>query len=228
MLMQLMAQMFGPKPVTPTPAGPDIGSMLSQLRNDPQGDANHGYVPGVGGGPWAGPIHFNSGAEHMSPEALAATQGRSATTQWAQQGQVPSVDPGSLNSLMSNMTPIPTGNQGEPTVNQFSDPFFNRRLQAGGDLQAPDISTMMQRLMPNPHNPSGPTRKAVPVGLGGVYGQNNTPQLPQGAVMGDGTTNYFPQLGDPRYVDQMSVPYGEQTPPTMNSLLKKKKPVATR
>lgn len=217
MLIQLMAQMFGPKPVTPTPAGLDIGSMLSQLRNDPQGDANHAYSPGVAnaGNPLTNGF-FNQSAVSLSPEARQATQGRSAMTQFAQMGQVPGVDPGSLNSLMSNMTPIPTGNQGEPTVDQFSDPFFNRRLQAGGDLQAPDIGTMMQRLMPNPSVPSGPTRKAVPVGSGGAYGQNNAVQLPGSAVMGDGTTNYFPQTGDPRLT----------TP--MGSLLKKKKPAAVR
>lgn len=190
------------------PAGPDLGALLGQIRNDPQGDANRAYMPGRGGAgsPWAGPLTFNSGAEHMSPEALAATQGRSATTQWAQLGANPNVDALGLTALMGKMTPLP-GEGATPSVDQFSDPFFVRRMDK------------MEHPIPFQIPGAPEVRKATPVGAGGVYGQNNKVTLPEGSVVGDGTTSYRRIQQGPQANDGPQGAQGQEGPTGLSSLM---------
>lgn len=111
--------------------GLDIPALLTALRNDPQGDANKGYIPGVdnASSPFSNGF-FKDGASNMSPEARVASQGRSATNQWAALGGVPGVDPAKLQNIMGQMQPHPNGlGVGEPSVDQYSDPFFASKLE---------------------------------------------------------------------------------------------------
>lgn len=111
--------------------------------------------------PWdtEGLFHGGFGAQ-LSPEARQATQGNSAMTQWAGQGQVPSVDPTKLGALQGNMTPQPR-NYGIESVDQFSDPFFIRRQQQnpyssmfqGGGSPQPGFN-----MNPQQPQPSGPRK----------------------------------------------------------------------
>lgn len=171
---------------------------LGQGRLRLQGDQTFGRHLGTGGGevtpqnptgnaanPWDSGGLFHGGfAAQMSPEARAATQGRSAMTQWAGLGQQPGVDPSKLTGLQSQMTPIPK-NYGIESVDQFSDPQFIRRQQ-----QNP-YSTMFQGT-PDPGkdytNPQ--VRKAQPMNSPAPFGFNTNPQLPPGVVASDGKTNY--------------------------------------
>lgn len=167
------------------PAGPDLSALLSQIRNDPQGDANRAYVPGHEGP--GNPFNngfFNNSASNLTPEGRMATQGRSAQNQWAQLGQNGGVDPSTLTALMGKMTPIPSGPPLEP-LDQYSDPFAAARID--------HIRHPVPAQMPQPRE----VRRATPVGPGELYGQNNPVTLPPGTVAGDGTTNY-------RRVDQGS------------------------
>lgn len=133
-LMGQQGQQFSPM----DHANADL-ARLRGLRNDPQGDANLGYVPGQGGpgSPWAGPLQFNNQASQMSPEAQMATQGRTATNQWAQLGGVPSVDSGKLQGLMGQMTPTPWLHATEAET--FADPKFIPKLNQKlfGQFQQP-------------------------------------------------------------------------------------------
>lgn len=78
----------------------DLGALLGQLRNDPQGDANHSYMPGMNNAsnPFSNGF-FQSSASQMTPEARLASQGPSAMNQWGAMGQVGGVDPNVLQGL---------------------------------------------------------------------------------------------------------------------------------
>lgn len=175
--LTLMTKMLGGQQQQ-APTGPDLGALLAQIRNDPQGDANRGYVAGHdgAGNPFSNGF-FNDTAAQMSPEARMATQGRSAKNQWAQLGQNPGVEASGLTALMGKMTPIPSGPPPEQ-LDQYADPFAAARID---HIRHPVPFQM-------PGQPE--VRRATPVGPGGVYGQNNSVTLPPGTVAGDGTTNY--------------------------------------
>lgn len=133
--------------------------------------------------PWDAEGLFHGGmSAQLSPEARAATQGRSAMTQWAGLGQQPGVDPNKLSQLQSQMTPQPK-NYGIESVDQFSDPFFKRRMQNGWLGSAAPLSVQSGG---NPNNGFNITPPA------NLYNATQKTNLPKGAVMGDGTTNYFP------------------------------------
>lgn len=158
----------------------DFASLFSSVRNDPQGDANRAYVPGAtsgAGSPFTNGF-FNNSAADLSPEARAATQGRSASTQWAQMGQNSNVDPAKLAGLFSQMTPIPHPYE-STEASPVSDPYFAGRMEHmfGPGFQVPQAQTPE-------------VRRATPVGPGGPYNANTNPQLPPEAVAGDGTTSY--------------------------------------
>lgn len=79
----------------------------------------------AGGSPFSNGF-FNQGAASLTPEARQATQGNTAMTQFARQGQVPGVDA----TKIPPVAPLPSSNP-EPPVDQYSDPFFNYRLEHG-------------------------------------------------------------------------------------------------
>lgn len=108
-------------------SGIDFNALFTAMRHNPQGDHNVGYIPGVNNehSPFANGF-FQNGAAQMSPEAQMATQGRSATNQWAQLGQVPGVDPTKLQNVMGQMTPLPQ--QAQPEASTVSDPYFHLNL----------------------------------------------------------------------------------------------------
>lgn len=115
---------------------------LGQGRLSLQGAQTFGRHLGMGGAeitpdnptgnsanPWDANGAFHGGlAAQLYPEARQATQGNSAMTQWAKQGQVPGIDPDELARVQGKMTPQPK-NYGIPSVDQFSDPQFIRRQQ---------------------------------------------------------------------------------------------------
>lgn len=173
-LLALLAKALAPQPQQ------DLSGLLAQLRNDPQGDANKGYIPGVSNAssPFSNGF-FNDSAASMSPEGRMATQGRSAMNQWAQQGAVPGVDASALQSLMGQMTPLP-GPQATPSES-FSDPFFMRRKGIGPYSADNQFDGMFQQ---------GPGMRANPKTGETPYGFLGQSELPPGIVAGDGTTNY--------------------------------------
>lgn len=119
--------MFAPQAQAPAIDWNAIGRIARPP--DVQGETNRSYIPGQGGAgsPWAGPLQFNNTAASMTPEAVAASQGRSATTQWGLLGGVPGVDPQKLQNIMGQMTPTP-GPQATPQA-MTSDPFFAAQHQ---------------------------------------------------------------------------------------------------
>ncbi len=157
-MMQMLMQMLAPQQQQ-MPQGPDFGSLLTQMRNDPQGDRNKSYIPGEmnGSNPFSNGF-FNFGAKDMTPEARMATQGRSAMNQWAQKGQVPGVDAGGLQSLMGQMTPLPGSTYSSPEQMVFSDPKFLPRIQ--------------QQFFGEPFKLLKPTRNIAGGGLEGMIDPN--------------------------------------------------------
>ncbi len=159
LMTALIAALTGTRNSAPTQ---NFGDLFRAARNDPQYDQNRSYVPGGTGAssPFTNGF-FNSGAQQMSPEARAASQGRSATTQWAQLGGVPGVDPTKLNDLMGQMTPTP-GPAATPQA-MTSDPFFNRAfpqmwpeaMQGNFQFPMPQPNAAPGTKKPLPANPKG-------------------------------------------------------------------------
>lgn len=176
------------------PAAPpfDFNALFSAMRNDPVGDANRAYRPGQPSA--ANPFDsgfFKDSASNMSPEARIASQGRSATNQWAQLGGVPGVDPQKLQDIMGQMTPTP-GPAPDPAAGT-ADPFFMRKWGMGP--YSPDnIGERPAQIPSNGMTPYGP------VGPG-------TSTLPPNAVAGDGMTNYQRAQPDMAAALKLLLPY---------------------
>lgn len=145
--------------------GLDLPGLFAAIRNDPQGDRNRGYTPGFNNeqNPFSNGF-FQSGASHMTPESVFAPQGRNATNQWAQLGQVPGVAPGKLQGLMGEIAPHPSG-YGLPD-SPVSDPHFADRMAKmfghspglpalNAPMQTPrGLEGMINPNIPNPYEAS--------------------------------------------------------------------------
>lgn len=181
-----LGALFAPQQQSP---GIDFAKLFGAMRNDPVHDQNSAYNAGVSGpaNPFSNGF-FNDTAASMSPEARVASQGRSATNQWAQLGGVPGVDPEKLKNIMGGMTPT-SGPQATPQET-FSDPFFMRKQKLG------------------PYTPDNTIGNPTPIPANGMtpFGPvgPDASLLPPGTIAGDGTTNYkrSPQL-DPAMLLRM-------------------------
>lgn len=128
-----------------------------------QGHQTFGKHLGTGGGevtptnptgnlanPWASEGLFHGGmAGQLTPEGLQASQGNSAMSQRAAQGQVPGVDPAKLAQAFGGQASLPSSNP--LPVSSMSDPYAAARI---AKITAPQMTEPP---------PMTPIRKATPV-----------------------------------------------------------------
>lgn len=141
------------------------------------------------GSEWSAMFGDNA-ASAMTPEARMASQGRSATNQWAQLGGVPNVDPTKLQALMTQRTPTP-GVAPIDSVDQFSDPKFLPRInQQFGFTPRTDLPGTPTRAIPGGFEGMINPQAKNPFSDANTFSVSSKVSLPKGVVAGDGTTNY--------------------------------------
>lgn len=130
-LKQLLTALFAPRQAA-APQGNSIQDIVRATDPDPVGTANKlSNLPSSAPGslsPFAtGFFNPENSAASMSPEARLASQGRSATNQWAALGANSAIDPAKLQQL--NQAKVAAGmNSGAPPRNDF------------GPVQGPDVT----------------------------------------------------------------------------------------
>jgi hypothetical protein len=171
MMMQMFQQMMQQQQPQQQQQGPDLGALLAQLRNDPQGDQNKAYMPGVQN--QANP--FDNGFFKTGDQRQQITQDRGLG------GLVGGVGIPSRTDAATNPYAFgPIGQMQEPMV-PFAPGFDPQMLQQMSPFQG-----MIDPMQPDATKFSDQNFFQVQPGVS---------SLPPGAVAGDGKTNYKRKAG---------------------------------